>query len=672
PKLNYIAKQSRSQLDKVIKAQQQIKAYIENYSRDDWETRFGKTNLWSQISNDLCSSMLYKNYIDFFYALTAPKSQRSDLLLNILNDLNSLDLPQLPADIKILKAQILASLSTTDSRYKSQTIDYFNAIISNSQDLLTTAKFSISKIIYLQTAEPNQIAKIFDILKKHEESIDLQTAIRFTLIQIKNDPGNLINSFEQFPGLKQELARIMYSDLVCKNDSNLPLNTAPLTQAQLSADYALQNDFPESRYLLEKLLRFTKFRTRSITYASAVKTADSDPSHALSLLLDAAKLKNEKGFEIEDEIISKQAALLANYLFTTQHPDLPLIKKAFENYFNFHKNNTDPQLEYQYTKILTASNDTEKAATLLKQIATSPNNPFKNKAALDLVNLNLNISGSLSDSDVTNLEQLIAQPHIDNQTLTTSTVIYCRFLLEKKEYENCAQILAQMIDRLNSFEFEKNSNRQNQIYTQSENSTSQLQTHTPNKNSTCREQIYAVATMLIFDVLDRIDTTLESSRQPQTLLKNLEKSAHFSYKFQNIPNNSLNFAEISTFFAKNNDDFVKIGKILREFEKENNQQNIAFLRCKARFYYKKQQFSQAAELWGQIARIHKNNTDPKTQTNNWWRAKYYQISSWSKLENSSPDEILHTIDVIQSSFQVIPNSWNEKFDKLKKEIQNSK
>ncbi|MBL7106711.1 MAG: hypothetical protein ISS77_03785, partial [Phycisphaerae bacterium] len=46
PKLNYIAKQSRSQLDKVIKAQQQIKAYIENYSRDDWETRFGKTNLW--------------------------------------------------------------------------------------------------------------------------------------------------------------------------------------------------------------------------------------------------------------------------------------------------------------------------------------------------------------------------------------------------------------------------------------------------------------------------------------------------------------------------------------------------------------------------------------------------------------------------------------------------
>ena len=131
----------------------------------------------------------------------------------------------------------------------------------------------------------------------------------------------------------------------------------------------------------------------------------------------------------------------------------------------------------------------------------------------------------------------------------------------------------------------------------------------------------------------------------------------------------LNFTEISTFLAKNNDDFVKIGNILDAFEEENNPQNIAFLRCKARFYYKKQQFPQAAELWGRIARIRKNNTDPQTQTNNWWRAKYYQISSWSKLKNSSPDEILHTIDVIQSSFNDIPKNWNEKFDKLKKEIQ---
>ena len=84
-------------------------------------------------------------------------------------------------------------------------------------------------------------------------------------------------------------------------------------------------------------------------------------------------------------------------------------------------------------------------------------------------------------------------------------------------------------------------------------------------------------------------------------------------------------------------------------------------------------FAEAARLWAQLAKSRKSEA-PETARRiwKWWRAKFYELDCCAKMPQTDKMSVLHTTEVLESSFTDIPPFWAKKLNLLKQKCRYSK
>ena len=126
-------------------------------------------------------------------------------------------------------------------------------------------------------------------------------------------------------------------------------------------------------------------------------------------------------------------------------------------------------------------------------------------------------------------------------------------------------------------------------------------------------------------------------------------------------------AEVTIFAAGNdNDKLAAAEDFLNTFDQDVDKVDVDLLRCRARLLMGQRKFGAAGRLWLSICDIHKiQGSSVDTHSWYWWRAKFYQLDCWSRMAETDPEEVLHCINVLQSSFADVPSFWAQRLNLLK-------
>jgi hypothetical protein len=89
------------------------------------------------------------------------------------------------------------------------------------------------------------------------------------------------------------------------------------------------------------------------------------------------------------------------------------------------------------------------------------------------------------------------------------------------------------------------------------------------------------------------------------------------------------------------------------------------LRCTARLLQSKGDYAKAARMWERIYTSLQQNENPEAYRAR-WQGKYYQLLCVSKLGDTEKQDIIHAVEILQSSYDDIPPFWAEKLNELKK------
>jgi hypothetical protein len=112
-----------------------------------------------------------------------------------------------------------------------------------------------------------------------------------------------------------------------------------------------------------------------------------------------------------------------------------------------------------------------------------------------------------------------------------------------------------------------------------------------------------------------------------------------------------------------NENLDKAERILIKLSVQGYDNDIDWLRCKARLLSAKGEFLAAFSTWGRVRAA--NKTESEKQSWQWWRAKFYEIQCWSKLADTTGADIAHAVEVLASSFRDIPTFWAARLEELK-------
>jgi hypothetical protein len=171
---------------------------------------------------------------------------------------------------------------------------------------------------------------------------------------------------------------------------------------------------------------------------------------------------------------------------------------------------------------------------------------------------------------------------------------------------------------------------------------------------------------LMSDVLDNIELSLEQTADAGRMLHNCTRLAEFAHKSLNNRQTALLLAEINLCeSARHENKLTEIETTLKTFENRND---LSWLRCKARLFMAMAEYEQAAQLWAQIAQFRRSQSpSPSRPTWQWWRAKYYELYSISKLPRAKKQNLAHTMEVLEKTFTDIPPLWAEKLRSLRQQ-----
>jgi hypothetical protein len=186
-------------------------------------------------------------------------------------------------------------------------------------------------------------------------------------------------------------------------------------------------------------------------------------------------------------------------------------------------------------------------------------------------------------------------------------------------------------------------------------------------------EVVVAAMPLLSEILDKIDSLKADANNFSKMMEDCKQLAEFCYDCLDGEQQkaaSLFCAEISIFAVdKTPDELSEIGRILDNLAKNGRDKDVDLLRCRARLLTQQGEFDQASWLWSQICSMRREDlSDKARRSRRWWRAKYYEIYCWSELAETKPDDVVHTVEVLQSSYEAIPAPWKEKFSLLKAEI----
>ncbi len=624
-----IAKKAGDDLQVVADKQQDLKKQIEDYQGDDWDDRFGSTNLWRKLLGDIHKTALYKCEIDFYRTLSAAEPQKKESLQTLLNQIDSFSsfYKYLP-ELQLFKIKVLTLLAQTAPEYKAQAKDAIDSfVIYPGTPCEFEIKKQILKIKLSHLTDPNQLSRLTDYLFKNNCTDDTELILSAAFLQRQYDPNLLEKTLRLKPQIEPLFGSILLSDLSRKQITEQTLQQITLFEAELAAQAAWQNEPKNYQSLLANFAGKEEFQTPLILYVTAMAYAESSPAKAVELLIKASRLQNlQKSDKLNVDAckIAEQATRLAYNLFRREEKNCPLALEAFDNYRLIAGKKTDAELEYLYSVVLNNCGRADEGRKLLREMAGGPPGYWRNRAKLDLMAQNIQQNAQeiltiLNDAEMQSnpdLNILKSQALQQLGRLDESVDCFLRAIEpDSCEYTDAAMaLLAGIVDKIDSLEFEAN------------------------------------------DFLK--------------MMWNCEKLAQSCYDCLDGPRQytaGLFLAEVAVFAAdKERQKLSATDKLLNKLAENEKNTDADLLRCRARLLTAQADFERAARLWAKICEMRKDEL-PQTgkRSFEWWQGKFYELYCWANCAATEKKDVLHTIEVLENSFPGIPPLWIKKLNLLK-------
>jgi len=601
--LHRLAKKAGGRLQAIAEEQKTLKQQIEDYQGRDWDAIYGQTRLWRKLSADIYTTGLSKCEVDFYLALTAEQPQRNEKLHRILAEIDSLNQLSDTAYSQLLKARTLAMLARTDPTYQPLAKKEFDKLIIRPDMNHSTAfRIAIERIKLLGVAEAERLKLLAEELAQSSCRDDPELVLPLMFLQRRYDPAGFEKSVQIFPETEDFLGLLILSDVSNRIARQKDLEHISVFEAELAAQAVWRDETQSYDKLLDYFLSEAKFQTPLILYVSAVKFAESSPTKAVELLVEASKLqriKKSDRLDVEPGKIAEQAAQLSYNLFATDLLHCRLAVSAFENYLTMAGEESSEELEYLYCAVLDGCGKTEEVEELLEKIASRPAGKWRNKAGLELIVR----------------------------------------AIQQNRYENPNQ-RNKLLGRFSSLIADGSDCK----YT----------------------GVAMVLVGEVIDEIDEIQQRADDFDKAAKDCRVLAEFCFGCLEGEARRHAGLYLAEASIFAAnKEEEKLSAVEELLNDMAKSGNG-DINLLRCRARLLSEQGKFGEAAELWAKICEIRRGETaEADKRSWKWWRAKFYELYCLAECPQTRKAGIYHTIEVLENSFTDIAPVWAEKLNSLK-------
>ncbi len=662
------SKTASLQLGIITKKQEELKRQIEDYTGNDWEQRYGATGLWRKLSADLYSAAFSKLEIDFYMAVASEQPQRGGTLQVILTQINSLGADYDAVYLRFLKAKTFALLAQTDATYKPLAEKEFDAVIDSS-DVRDSIVFraEIEKIKLLGENQAGQLNILSEELAQSDSAEDIELVLSLGFLQRQYDSQAFERVVQVWPQTEGLLGSLILSRL---SDSKLEeLQEVSVFEGELAVFAAWKGKTSDYKTLLRELVEVKKFQTPLIMYVAAIALEDSSPVEAIELLVEASKLQKTEGSDklgVSAYEIAELSTRASCNLFVEDSNHCPLFLKAFDNYFVMAGEKIDEELEYIYSVVLNGCGQIEKRKELLEKIAGRAGGSMRNQARLELIKLAVLENNSDEEQNHILLGQLrdliigCTEPN-EQGIRTDAMVIYCLLPFEVKDEQEAQKVL----DVLGDDEVKDNPTlwilkakvlRQGGKVDESVDCLIKVF-----DSNNCED--YGVTIELMEEITGQLDLLQWQGDDFGGLIQKYKKLAQFASRCFDGFEVNVFLVETSILAAESKDGLSAAESLFNDTIKSNDANDVDLLRCKGRLLTRQGKFEEAGKIWGQIGKIRKVPSGQPSRE--WWRAKYYELYCWSRWPETEKEEVVHTIEILESSYQDIPALWADKLGLLK-------
>ena len=386
-KLSELAENTSQSLKQIANDQRKLKQQIEDYQGGDWEQRYGVTGLWRQLHNNIYATEMTKCQIDYYSAVAAEQPERNEILLKILNQIDSLNQTYKQTGPTIIKGKVLAMLGTLQPSYKTLAMKEFEAFAEYS-DILRPVSAEIEKVKLANSVEPTRIESLVEILGQSSFDTYPELILSLMFLQRRHDADGLEESVKIWPQAQSILGSLALADLSDRITIGQDLTQTGAIEADLAAYAAWQERPYEYVDLLGRLAENEKTRTALTVYVAAVSLAESEPARSAGLLIEAANLQQKQPSELLELFpaqIASQASYLAYNLFTYEPNQCQIVLEVFDTYAGLAKDRMLKELEYLYAVVLKDCGRVDKSTELLEKIAGQSFGHWAESAKLELI-----------------------------------------------------------------------------------------------------------------------------------------------------------------------------------------------------------------------------------------------------------------------------------------------
>jgi hypothetical protein len=703
-KMQQLARQASDKLTEIENKQRKFKQQIEDYEGDDWEARFGSTSpatsgssgLWRKLTTDIYITTASNCQIGFYLAVSSDERQKKDdILKRVLNKIEVLEQTGGGRDLKFLKAKVLGTLSTDELLYRPPARKEFESAAGwgkNGEKDCSDFQTAIEKIKLLGEDEPGQLESLTKRFFAGDCRNDLELVLSLISLQYRLERKE---AFEKTvlanPQTQDITGSLLLGCLGSRAGDEKVFEDAGVFEAELAAQRAMKEGAEKHKGLLLKLAAEKKFQTPLVFYAAALACATYEPNKAVDFFIESSKLQNQKKSErldVDAKTLAAQTAKFALDCFGKKTVDCQSVVRACENYRSIAAGQSEPQIDYLYAAVLNDCNQSEngfdklttKGEKLLRDLADRNTGFWSERAKLDLIEKTIKSEKlkqkAVSDSTISELNDFITncsgQDSWSKQLRCEATALYCQLLLESENDASLEKVVNIVDSNIAGYEPNIGAYKAAALQRLGRLDESARWLLIAFRPGHCEHTQQATA--LLSEVIEKIDYLKESAAGGKDFTKAAGDFEQLARNCCNCPDSNnrqakLFWAETAVFAAENQTSkSEKIEKLLNSIEPNDEPADIDLLRCRARVLAELGKFEQAARVWAQICKMEESRVTAAGQRGeHWWRAKYYELHCWSQMEQTNKNDVVHTIEVLEKTYDQRPAFWAGKLKLLKQQ-----
>jgi len=682
-RLASLSRAAREDLQKIYQSQDEMRRRIEDYEGDDWDGLYGVTGLWRGVCADARETRLMKAEVDYYVAITAESEERQRILQNVEN-VCKLSEAAFGRTAGLLKVRALVLMARSEKSFEEQARSGLESILS-AGDLHDETYFesALEKLKLEPNFDSRQIEALAKRLRRSKCADDFELNLKMAFFALRfGKVGFLKALIAKWPEAEDFAGRVILSEIVKRLDGGKMVDIS-IFEVELAAKAARQRGIEKYKEPLVKLCRVERFQTPLVLYVTARACAESAPASAIEYYLRAtlARQKSESDkLKLDAVQIAEQGAKLAHKVYYEEPAQRRIVRRMIDYYCKIAGDGVDETIQYFYTCLLSGEGRTGEATELLQKIAAKRGR-FSNQAKLDLIIIGLKNNSEdlqLRNELTKKLKNLIdsvdSASEQDRGVKAEAVQLYCQLILENDDKDSAQEVPALLegtegvdiqrscilkaaaLKKLGRFWSAVNELLKAAKFDNCEYGAEGLDILRTILDDHIDEHGYYMADFTFYiDACDQLAEYCLACAGPQWQVQAGLIRAEIAIL---CPRKSLVGDD-------NNENLDKAEQILTKLSAQGCDNDIDWLRCKARLLRAKGEYAEAFKAWGRVRAASK--TVSGKQNRRWWRAKFYEIQCWSKLNDTTGGDIWHAIDVLQHTWSDIPEFWAMKLGKLKDE-----